>query len=534
MSEAAVKHPPAMFSALWRRTVLFARRTGRYLDVAQRGTGANAISRWVEPYNVLMAAMFVGGALVAWFVLPGDDERIAALEQDGQIGRALALAEARYAQNDRRPRLLYQLQKYYEFYGERDKARSVLEQLAVLRPKDGQVQRQLAQLYKQTQDEPRYIKALRSQLALAPRNPDVVCRELIGLLRRNSLYAEEQSTISECRGKGYRRQDDLVRYAFLSAADGNFAEASQTLKAVDDRRWLSESRERLMLFSSLLEVNQAPEALRRSIRWLRGQPDPDLALEMISLFTAANRNELALSLARQVGAPGDAITLAVAEIMVDQVQLAPARLYLAGWLDQKKPMDAEVATRFVTTAIDAEDPVLALRGAEQFGLSGFDQSTLAALAEAVAGSAMGAGFDRIIAALTAETIAARPLIAAASEVRSGRTDAARSILSQIRLDALDERQQQTLATLSLQSGRSAPLSGFLRPPPSLRPALDLPTGPIAADRRVIGPAQAKVKSILRRVEAKRVKQKRRAERAPVAASGPGGFVPMPFPTTSQP
>lgn len=512
----------------WRRLRIVASEVSRHFEAGQQDSATPSIARWIEPYNAMMAVLFVSGGVVAWSVLPGDDERIAALEQDGQIGRALGLAEARYVQGDERPRTLFQLQKFYEYYGERDKARNVLEKLAVLRPKDGQVQRQLAQLYKQTQDEPRYIKSLQSQLALAPRNPEPVCRELIGLLRRNSQYDAEQATIAECRAKGYRRQDDLVRFAFLSAVDGKFAEAAQTLRAVDDRRWLSESRERLMLFAALIEVNQAPEALRRSLRWLRGQPDPDLALEMISGFTAANRNDLALSLARQVGTPGDAISLAVAEIMVDQVQLAPARLYLNGWLEQKKPMDAEIATRFVTTAIDAEDPELALKGAEQFGLTGFDQSTLAALAEALGGTALGPGFDRVLPALSVEILAAHPLIAAAAEVRGGRTEAARSILSQMPLDALDERQQQVLAAVSAQAGRAVTSASLLRPP-VVRPAVE---APVPAERRIIGPAQAKVKSIIRRAEAKRVKQKRRVT-GPTVLPAPTGLTPIPFPTQNQ-
>jgi tetratricopeptide (TPR) repeat protein len=490
------------------------------------------LNTWVHPYNAVISAIFVGAMVVAWLVLPGDDERIAALEQDGQFARALSLLEAKYQNGDTRPRTLFQLQKLYEFYGERDKARILLERLAVSRPNDGQVQRQLALLYKQTQNEPRYIAALQSQLALKPRNPDPVCRELIGLLRRNSQYQAEQATIDDCRTKGYRRQDDLVRLAFLAAADGNFAEASRTLRAVDDRRWLSESRERLMLFASLLEVNQAPEALRRSVRWLRGQPDADLTLEMISMFTAANRNDLSMSLARQVGRSGDAVSLAVAEIMVDQVQLAPARLYLTGWLDQKTPMDTEVATRFVTTALDAEDPQLALRGAEQFGLANFDQTTLAALGEAVGANVPGAGLDAILAVLTPETLTNHPLVMAAVDVRAGRIDSARALLAQVRLDTLDERQVQVMAVISAQAGRALPTSALLRPATPAAGAIGaLPT---LVERRVVGPAQARAKSILRRVEAKRQKQRRRNERpanTTPPASGPlPGFTPIPFPT----
>jgi tetratricopeptide (TPR) repeat protein len=530
MHAAPLRDPQAAALIGWRRLTRRTSRLWTRLDEDRGSPRLLSVSRWIQPYNAMIAAIFLGSAVVAWQVLPGDDERIAALEQDGQIGRALSMLEAKYQSGDVRPRTLFQLQRLYEFYGERDKARMVLEQLAERRPKDGAVQRQLAQLYKQTQDEPRYIKTLRSQLALAPRNPEPVCRELIGLLRRNSQYNEEQATIAECRAKGYRRQDDLVRLAFLSAADGDFAEAEKTLRAVDDRRWLSEGRERLMLFAALIEVNQAPEALRRSLRWLRGQPDSDLALEMISMLTAANRNDLSLSLARQVGTPGDAISLAVAEIMVDQVQLSPARLYLAGWLEQKKPMDAEVATRFVTTAIDAEDPALALKGADVFGFANFDQMTLAALAEAAGGAVAGPGFDAVVAALLPTTIAARPLIAAAIEVRAGRTEAARSILSQIRLDVLDERQLQVMSAVSAQAGRTLPSGGLLRPPPPPQVPTTVPT--IATERRVIGPAQAKVKSLIRRAEAKRVKQRRRVERpnsVPPTGSLLPGFTPIPFP-----
>ena len=187
----------------------------------------------VKPHVWIMSALFLGAMVIGVLLLPGESERIAMLERDGNNHAALAILEARFKAGDRGQRTLYQLQRFYEHFGQLDKSRRTLEMLAKERPNDAYVQRQLAHLYKATQDKEAYMGALRAQLSIRYSSP--ACRELIGLLRRNGDYEREQLRIEKCLAAGYRRADDLVRLAFLNAVDGDLTTTADLLMSVDDR-----------------------------------------------------------------------------------------------------------------------------------------------------------------------------------------------------------------------------------------------------------------------------------------------------------
>ncbi len=491
---------------------------------AQRGW-LGAIGNWSAPaYTWILGLIFIGALVVGWAVLPGEDERIEALERDGQTKRALAMLEARFDRGDRRQRTLVNLRRFYDYYGDNDKSKKVLELLVEQQPRDLYLHRQLAQLYRQMQDEPGQIRELRAQLSIRYAEP--VCQRLVGLLRRSGDYAGEQSALIDCRNNGYRRPEELERLAFLDAADGNMAETAQILRAVDDRRWLRGSRERLMLFDALIATKLPQDALRRGVRWYKGLADEDFALEMISRLVAAERNDLALQLARDVGTPGDAVTLAVGEILVDQVQYEAARAFLTGWLAQAAQMSTETATRFVTAAVDAEDPGLALKSAETFGLTKFRGPDLAALSEALMATGRVADFDTVRAVLDGETIRSDPLLAAAVELRDGHLDAARSILAGVTLDPSDERRVALKTQLSGLAGRVPVTSQLAREPARTQILL---TPPVLT----VSPGETQARRISVPVEvAKRFKRRRLAlkgNQSPVPAAAPKSTAPPGFP-----
>lgn len=191
---------------------------------------------------------------------------------------------------------------------------------------------------------------------------------MIGIHRRNGDHATEQAAIEACRGRGYRRPDDIIRLAYLTAADGDLAKASTLLRTVDDRRRLKVDRDRLMFFTAMLEAGQAEEAQKRALRWLKGSRDDALVLLLIDNLAKENRHDLAIDLAREVGIPGDGVSLAVAELMLDRNEGTAARVYLKGWLERARIRDTDIAQRFVLAALDAEDPEIAFQGAEAFGL----------------------------------------------------------------------------------------------------------------------------------------------------------------------
>ncbi|MGE0699342.1 MAG: tetratricopeptide repeat protein [Hyphomicrobiaceae bacterium] len=409
---------------------------------------------------MIMALAFAGAILVGYLLLPDDNERIAMLERDGHDRQALEILEQRFAAGDRSQRTLFQLQSLYEQKGDLPRARSTLEILAAARPRDANLQRHLSELYRTTQDEAAYIRSLEERLAARYAQP--VCKELIGLYRRKGRFDDEQRTLAGCRAKGYRRTDDIVRLAHLIAADGKLAEAAALLSSVDDRRQLREDSDRLMLFAALLEAGAADEAKRRAARWFKGSRDDALVLQIIDTLAGEARYELAIDLAREVGKPGDAISLAVGELLLDRDQTAAARSYLRGWLESARLGDLDVAQRIVRAALDAEDPMLAYEAGRKFGLARLAQEDLVALAEALSAVEQTEAFQAVRAVIPAGLLKENLLLSAALEVDQGKPEPARQLLSRVQVKALDEWRLALWARLMASTGRSATAAQTLR------------------------------------------------------------------------
>ncbi len=406
---------------------------------------------WLMPHTLIMGLVFAGALAAGYYVLPGSHERIAALERDGQFSEALRILEQRFERGDRSQQTLFQLQRLYQHFGELGNAKRTFEMLAKERPRDVRVQRQLAQFYKETQNEAGYLASLHSQLSLRYSEP--ICRELVGIYRRNGDFQSEQATIESCRARGYRRTGDIIRLAYLVAADGELSRASELLRTVDDRRRLKTDRDRLMLFTSLLEANKADEAQKRALRWIKASRDDALTLLLIDNLAKENRYDLAIGLAREAGVPGDSISLAVAELMLDRNETTAARIYLKGWLDVAQVRDPDVVQRFISAALDAEDPDLAFLGADSHGLARLGQGELAALAEALSALGRVEKFEKVRATLDPTTLRDNPLLAAAIEVNRGAAEPARQLLSQVQVNDLDEWRLALWARLMQTAGR---------------------------------------------------------------------------------
>ncbi len=513
----------------WERLKAFYRRSADRIEAIWAWTTSSrpVLGSVQRPYLIVMPIVFAGAVGIGAAILPGDEERIAALERDGQPARALMMLEARYAKGDRSSTTLFNLQRLYDFFGDTEKGRTALELLAAQRPRDPVIQRQLAQLYKATQDEPAYIKALQAQLALRYSEP--ACRELIGLYRRRNDYEAEHAALKMCRANGYRRSEELVRLAFLEMADERMGEVAQIMLSVDDRRRLATGRERLLLFSSLLETRRPEEAVRRASRWLRASPDEEIAIEFAYKLVEFNRTDLALQLATAVSKPGDSVSLTVGEVMVDREEYTAARAFLTGWLRDNKAMDLELALRFVSAGLDCDEPALAMSGAEKFGLDKFGQLELDRLGEMLIARGFGPAFDRVRAFLRPERIAGNPLLAAGVELRAGRLEQARAILVRVQPDRLDDRRIEHFSRLVDQAGRTPALAAVLREPRLVAAAPAPGSSPL-----VLGPAQAKQRILKRAVANKQLRAKQRAKAN--QPGQPGGFsAPSPFqlPPTSQ-
>jgi hypothetical protein len=343
---------------------------------------ADFIRRPDRPDRIVMVTVFACSIAAGWAMLPGENERVAMLERDGHSREALTILEQQVTGGDKRYRTLHQLLALYENEGNISKARSVIEQMSTERPSDPILKRRLAKFYKNNNVDAEYVKAMQDLIDIRYSEP--MCRELIGWLRFKGDSAAEQATLQRCRQKGYRRADDLSRLAEFVAADGDAAQAAGLLRSIDDLKRLKELRERFQLLSLLAELDQPKEAERRALRWIRANRDNDaMAVNLIDHLARSKHPESAYEVAKDGGIPGDGISLTVAERLVEKSQNGAALLYLRGWLDRAKTVDADTAIRFVDASLGVGDPRLALQAARQFGYVLLPQRSLEKIGEAL-------------------------------------------------------------------------------------------------------------------------------------------------------
>lgn len=488
-------------------SLLHLRSPGSLSGASLDATSSTSGRRMARSHTVIMMVVFLGALGVGYLLLPGANERIAMLERDGHHQQARAMLERSFLAGDRSQRTLFQLQRMHEQSGDIAKAGQLLEMLAEQRPRDANIQRRLSQFYRQTQNEAGLLKSL--ELQLTARYSEPVCKQLIGLYRSSGDFANEQRLIETCRQKGYRRSDDLIRLAYLIAADGRLPEATTLLRSVDDRRRLRQDRDRRLFFASLIENNQSEEAQRRALRWLKGSKDTAFALELIDGLVEDKKHDLAVNLAREVGMPGDAVSLTVAELLLDRTQDTAARAYLRGWFEAARLTDPSVAHRFIAAALDADDPELAYLGAARFGLRKLGQGELVTLAEALSASNKSKLFQEVRQLIEAQSIVENPLLAAAIEVERGANEPARALLSRVQVDSLDEWRLALWSRLMETTSRRT----VALPPPPRPPAVDS--------------AAANAQRTLRRLKDARDKRAQRRQKA--RQPPPAGGLPQPPP-----
>ncbi len=428
--------------------------------------------RAVASHWIVMGVLFIGALGLGYVLLPGQIQRVAMLERDGQAEQALAMLERSYHAGDRSFGTLYQLEGLYEQSGQIGKAAELLRLLIERNPRDANVQRRAVTFYKMTQDEPAYIRALQTQIA--QRYTEDACKELIGILRRGGQFTEEQAAIQSCRLRGYRRPEDMMRLAALVAVDGDLAQASMLMRMVDDVRRLKTEKDRIELFVTLLELEQPREAYRRAVRWLRGARDLSLALTLTETLVNHNKHDLAIELIREVSVQGDSVSLAVADVMLDRGETFAARTYLRGWVEKARFNSLEVISRFIVACLDAEDPENAMAGAQRFGLAKLPQDNLVALAEALAAIGKQADFDAVRAVIQPEVMAANSLLSAAVALQRGAPEAGQSLLSLVAVDELDDWRLSLWAKLMSNSGRDEAATVALRRLGVVNPAQVVP------------------------------------------------------------
>lgn len=420
----------------------------------------DALARYLRPQLLVMLVLFMGAAIAGVALLPGDAERVAMLERDGSNERALSLLEQRYAAGDRSQRTVFQLERLYAHFGNLTKARSMLEELAAARPRDHMLQRRLVTFYRDIQDTEAYLSAL--SRVVTRRYSESACHELISGLRLIGHFAREREAIERCRQKGYRQPSDIVRLAELEAANGDVKQAGLLLRKLDDLGRLEGDRERLTLVSLLLDGNERREVVQRSVSWVKKDRNTGFSASLVAMLSRRDAGDMAIEIARDAGQLGDGLSLSVAEMMLDRDQVSAARAYLRGWLQHTRFIDRDLTERFVSVAIDAEDPELALDAARRYGLSGLSEPKLIAIAEALAATGRRSEFESVRSVLAADAIVAHPLLAATVELNRGEASASRELLDKVSVDALDRWRLALWARLMRDSGAEAAANARLR------------------------------------------------------------------------
>ena len=420
----------------------------------------HTVAYLLKPHLVVMLAIFAGAGVLGAVLLPGDAERVAMLERDGDNGRALELLERRYLAGDRSQRTLYQLEQLYQHFGRLDKARVMLEELAQGRPRDLVLQRRLVKFYRDTQDGDAYLSGL-SRL-VSQRHPEAACRELIAQLRLIGQYTREREAIERCRMNGYRRASDIIRLAELEQAGGNKGRALALLRSVDDIKGLQESRERLLLTALLIDTGAGEEASRRGERWITSEQDGRFADTLLAFLSARKAHDVAVRIAGRVGRPGDSLSLWVAETMLDRDQTSAARAYLRGWIESAEIRDQALASRFIDAALAAEDPDVALLAARRFGIRNLPEKDLVQIAEALGATGRRDEFELVRTALSDDTLVAHPLLSAMVHLNNGATSATRDILHTLSSDTLDTWRLALWARLMRETGNGVTADARLR------------------------------------------------------------------------
>lgn len=410
----------------------------------------------VDAHRLIMGVLFLGALWLGALLLPGQAERVAMLERDGLEREALQILESEFANGDRSQRTLFQLTRFYDRQGNVGKARQVRELLAEQRPRDVAVLSDLADFLKQVEDMPAYTAMLSRLIDL--KYSEAACRDLVGTYRIRGEFSEELAALEKCRQKGYRRPEDMVRLAQLVATDGDAQQASLLLRGVDDLKRLKTVRERLQLFAVLLDADQTREALRRGVRWSKGARDDGFTLTLIEMLLRANKQDVAIELARDVSVAGDSISLSVAEIMLDKGQPVAAQAYLRGWLDKARFGDQGVAVRFVEASLAADDAETAFKGARKSGFDKLPETTLVALAEALAAIGRRDELEEVSRALSPDAVARSSVLTLAGATAGGAEAAAGATAGEPTArsyDPLAGWRRQLWARLDAENGKSA-------------------------------------------------------------------------------
>jgi tetratricopeptide (TPR) repeat protein len=226
----------------------------------------------------LMLTIIAGALALGVYLLPNPDERYSAFLRDGKYEDALAELDSLAASGDQREEVTSELYQLYVHFGDTRKATLVLEKYATQHPDSADAQERLVEIYWNTQDKEKFLRALARLVEISPTQARV--ERLLAFYRLYSMYDREEDLLLRFQGAAYLSDSDRMRLARLLAVKGKLADATNILLKFDDVGDLVSQEDRLTLFKLLLDQGRLLEATQRSQQWLTAGMSSNMAAEI--------------------------------------------------------------------------------------------------------------------------------------------------------------------------------------------------------------------------------------------------------------
>jgi tetratricopeptide (TPR) repeat protein len=429
---------------------------------------------------LLMSATAIG---VGFLVIPRPLEQITMLVRDGLFEEAVGKANAFAGAGDVRPEVLMQVFLLNERYGDRRRARAALRAYLELRPTDVAAWGLAVRAYENSQQLDSMLKALERVVALTD-DPEATDR-LVRLYRLHGRFEDELRVLIE-REPDSLGQEHLARLAALLLGRGQVQEATTILRKVDDRAKLEGESVRLLLFDALLRQHNVDEAARRAGRWLVRDPDAYSHAVFVQYLLRAGADDAAIRLAAHAEGMADPAALSSLVYMLSgEGRHDILHRLISPWLGLADRMTEEVLNRHLRDVVNI---------ALQFGMErelfahlfhaldrGDRPLAQASLVDAVYDRLGYAAIAPFRAGITADVLAARPVLGARLLLVEGNRPAARHFLLHAELRSLaPQRRRDWLTTAEAILLPKELLDELIRrarmgalPPDFVPPAIDL-------------------------------------------------------------
>ena len=238
----------------------------------------------------LAAIVGIGAALA---LRPGDLERIAMLQRDGETEAATRLANRLYEAGDRRASLLARVFELNHAIGRAQRAGEALRLYLAGTPDNRHTLAKAADFFELEQDLEGTFAAMVNLVRVAPSAGTV--DKLARLYRLHGRFEQEERLLSAHRP--LLGAEMSMRLGALLAQHGRTAEALVVLRAADDAFPRDHELFASLLFDLLAKAGAADEAVRRASRWLANDQEGHRRVPMVVALIEAGAEAAALRIA---------------------------------------------------------------------------------------------------------------------------------------------------------------------------------------------------------------------------------------------